>query len=81
MKNWKTTALGFLSIIAGALAIYLVIIERATLTEAGAYLALVLAFVEGVKSFFTKDHDKDNNSDIMAEDSIPGGGTKRPKDD
>ena len=45
MKNWKTTTLGIFSIIAGIISIVFVAIDKATLTEAGAYLALVLAFV------------------------------------
>lgn len=80
MKNYKTTILGIIALIAGMLALILVYLERATLTEAGSYLGLVLAFVMGVHAFLTKDHDKDNNEDITTMDT-GGVGPKRPEKD
>lgn len=58
MKNYKTTILGVFAFIAGAISLGLVLFDKATLTEAGSYLALVLAFVVGLNGFLTKDHDK-----------------------
>jgi len=47
--NWKTTAIGLLILVLSGGAVYL---DKATLTEAGAFLVL------GIGLFFTKDTKK-----------------------
>jgi len=46
LKSWKTTAIGVLILVIAALAVYL---DKATLTEAGAFMGL------GIALFFAKD--------------------------
>jgi hypothetical protein len=46
LTNWKTTAIGVLILIVAAGAVYL---DKATLTEAGAFMGV------GIALFFSKD--------------------------
>lgn len=59
MKNWKTTALGIISLILTVISLTLVYFDKATLQEAGSYLGMMLGFIVGLNAFLTKDHDKE----------------------